>query len=1381
MPASFREIWPALAPVDREVVTILSAIFERISTLELSRLLNKLSIQPPPGTDRYDHAGTNKIAQRLFEAGLLDDYNKQGWRISDEYSEDIMRLAGNRPDFSYLLNELRRELPYKTYWQPTSKWAMMRELRIAYYLRNEGSFERLLNETAVYYAADAEQGYFTKPLFNGFDPEWVDQLPSRWQLINIEKEYQRLLREGRNAADLISYIEQSDYARSGIWGPVRDMLLHLYLLRGEWPKFMLWQEMETIPWRRQGYEMIYSIVRGSEGDNQLLERWEAVTRGRQKERSGEDVKRPADLTGLLYCCGLLQRFGLKSSEHIRSYVERIDYLPPHLDQAVAAMTAFVCFLRNDEDGFRNLIDRPDMRRSLPGHLFFGLTIAWAEYDLKPDQLDRLEFDRNLAQENGYRWVEMELTYALAVCHPDQNLRRIYRTHAEQLGDKLGAKTLTDALPRIEAWERALEMLANLSKPKGKGKSGKAEKRSRLVWFVDFNGKELEPREQTLGKSGSWSKGRKVALKRIKAGELTGMVQQDIAVSQLIDVSNKGGYYNQEVFELDYEKAIPILVGHPHLFLADNPAVSVELDARDPQLLVEEGEEKLEIRFAQEFSEPGVRVVKETPTRYLVLNITEEHAEIRRQIGSVLSVPKRARHWVREVTRGLSKVVNVQSTLAGTIEDVDATGADSRIYVHLLPTGESFKIEFFVKPLPGQLQYFKPGKGQHKVITEVDGRRIMAERSQAEEIRRADEVIAACPTLQKIVYRDYEWQLDEVEDCLSVLLELQPLRAEEKIVLEHPKGEKIRLLGTADFGDLTLGVQQERGWFNVEGELRVDDQQVINFRELMERMADEESSSRFIRLSDGEYVALTEQLRRKLREMEGVLSATKDDLQLHPLAAGLFDDIADQLGSFESDMAWRESLQRLDSSQRISARVPSTFRAELRPYQMDGFRWLSRLAEWGVGACLADDMGLGKTVQALAMILARAEEGPALVVAPASVTRNWLREAHKFTPTLNPVLLGPGDRAEMIKAAKPYDILLVSYGLLPFEGENLAAREFGVIILDEAQAIKNRTTKRSKVAMELRGKFKVVTTGTPIENHLGELWNLFNFLNPGLLGTYQRFTDKYMNPISRNNDNERRAQLRRLIQPFILRRRKEEVLEELPAKTEVNLTVELSTGERAFYEALRQQALDEIDRAEGPNKRFQVLAQLTKLRQAACHPALVDSKVQLDSSKLALVAETIKELREGNHKALIFSQFVKHLRLVEEWVKAEGIPYQYLDGSTPGPKRDEAVQAFQRGEGDVFLISLKAGGTGLTLTAADYVLHLDPWWNPAVEDQASDRAHRIGQQRPVTVYRFVTENTIEEKIVALHQEKRDLADSLLSGTEMSASLSSDQLLSLIKAG
>jgi SNF2 family DNA or RNA helicase len=441
----------------------------------------------------------------------------------------------------------------------------------------------------------------------------------------------------------------------------------------------------------------------------------------------------------------------------------------------------------------------------------------------------------------------------------------------------------------------------------------------------------------------------------------------------------------------------------------------------------------------------------------------------------------------------------------------------------------------------------------------------------------------------------------------------------------------------------------------------------------------------------------------------------------------------------------------------------------------------RLADWGVGACLADDMGLGKTIQGLAMLQARAEGGPALVIAPASVTRNWVREAAKFAPTLNPVLLGQGDRAEAIAAVGPYDMLVVSYGLLPFEGEALAAKRFGTIILDEAQAIKNRGTKRSQVAMSLQGDFRVATTGTPIENHLGELWNLFQFLNPGLLGSFQRFNEKYTLPITKNNDNERRQQLRRLIQPFILRRRKEEVLEELPPKTEITLHVELSPEERAFYEALRQRALESIDDSDGQNRRFQILAQLMKLRQAACHPQMVDPTVNIGSSKLELLAETVRDLTESGHKVLIFSQFVRHLKLVEAWVQSEGIEYQYLDGSTPGKKRDEAVQAFQRGEGDVFLISLKAGGTGLTLTAADYVIHLDPWWNPAVEDQASDRAHRIGQQRPVTVLRFVSENTIEEKIVELHAQKRDLADSLLAGTEQSASLSAEDLLDLIKFG
>jgi len=577
--------------------------------------------------------------------------------------------------------------------------------------------------------------------------------------------------------------------------------------------------------------------------------------------------------------------------------------------------------------------------------------------------------------------------------------------------------------------------------------------------------------------------------------------------------------------------------------------------------------------------------------------------------------------------------------------------------------------------------------------------------------------------------------------------------------------------------LSMQIQQKNDWFALDGELALNESEVLEFQRLLRHV--QESDSPFVELREGEFVALTDRFREQLRELDGLLHQRGQKTELPALAGQRLDQLSEEMGELEVDLAWAERMQRLQKAQRIRPRLPKDFGAELRSYQREGFRWMMRLAAWGVGGCLADDMGLGKTVQALAVLAARRAKGPSLVIAPASVTRNWMREAKRFAPSLNAQLLDSSKDSRKISQLGKGDLLLVSYGLLPFVGEALAERTFANIVLDEAQAIKNAATKRSKIAMSLQGDFKLATTGTPIENHLGELWNLFRFLNPGLLGTWKRFNEKFAKPIARDGDEQRREQLRRLIQPFILRRRKDEVLTELPAKTEITLTVELSEQETAFYEALRRRALDEIQAADDTSKRFTLLAQLTRLRQAACHPLLVEPRSHLPSSKLALISETLLELLDNGHKALVFSQFVQHLRLVEQWVKQQGIPYQYLDGQTPGKQREAAVNAFQRGEGELFLISLKAGGTGLNLTAADYVLHLDPWWNPAVEDQASDRAHRIGQQRPVTVYRLVSENTIEEKIVALHHQKRELADQLLAGTNLSAKLSVEEMVDLIK--
>jgi SNF2 family DNA or RNA helicase len=513
----------------------------------------------------------------------------------------------------------------------------------------------------------------------------------------------------------------------------------------------------------------------------------------------------------------------------------------------------------------------------------------------------------------------------------------------------------------------------------------------------------------------------------------------------------------------------------------------------------------------------------------------------------------------------------------------------------------------------------------------------------------------------------------------------------------------------------------------------------------------------------------------------------DELRMHPLASFSLAELARDAGDVSSDDAWRKHLKRIADSEAFTPALPSTLQAELRDYQREGFEWLGRLAHWGVGACLADDMGLGKTLQALALLLTRAPDGPALVVAPTSVCLNWIAEAQRFAPTLNLKLFGPGERAAMLEDAGPFDVIVASYGLLQLEAPLFAKKQWHSIVLDEAQAIKNMHTKRSQAVMALQGKFRMAATGTPLENHLGELWNLFRFINPGLLGSADQFQLRFAGPIEKAQDKRAeagaRSRLRRLTQPFILRRTKAQVLTELPPRTEIVLPVELTAEESALYESLRREALDKLAALEAPEsqKSIEILAEMMRLRRAVCNPELVAPGAGIASSKLIAFARLVDGLLENRHKVLVFSQFVDHLSLIRKYLDGKHIPYQYLDGATSMQERKRRVDAFQAGEGELFLISLKAGGVGINLTAADYVIHMDPWWNPAVEDQASDRAHRMGQQRPVTIYRLVARGTIEEGIVELHHRKRDLADSLLEGTEMAARMSPGEMLGMLKQG
>nr|WP_275957839.1 DEAD/DEAH box helicase [Rhabdochromatium marinum] len=490
---------------------------------------------------------------------------------------------------------------------------------------------------------------------------------------------------------------------------------------------------------------------------------------------------------------------------------------------------------------------------------------------------------------------------------------------------------------------------------------------------------------------------------------------------------------------------------------------------------------------------------------------------------------------------------------------------------------------------------------------------------------------------------------------------------------------------------------------------------------------------------------------------------------------------------EQALAWGRRLRDFDGIAPVEP--PVGLNAELRPYQRKGLDWLQFLRDFDLGGVLADDMGLGKTIQCLTHLLVEKQAGradhPSLVVAPTSLMFNWRREAERFTPELKVLLLqGPARRTRFAEIPQ-HDLVLTTYPLLPRDYRELSAYTYHLLILDEAQAVKNPRSKAAEAVRAVKARHRLCLTGTPLENHLGELWSLMDFLMPGLLGDDRRFKRLFRTPIEKFADQPRSEQLRRRIAPFMLRRTKEEVAPELPPKTEILREVPITGTQRDLYETLRlamhERVRKEVERKGLSRSGIVILDALLKLRQVCCDPRLVplDSARQVkESAKLDLLMELLTDLLDEGRHILLFSQFASMLDLIEGELKTKrklrpDQDYVKLTGRTRN--RDVLVDRFQSGEVPLFLISLKAGGSGLNLTAADTVIHYDPWWNPAAERQATDRAHRIGQDKPVFVYKLLTEGTVEQKVAELQARKQALADAMLSGgSGAAASLSANDL-------
>ncbi len=560
------------------------------------------------------------------------------------------------------------------------------------------------------------------------------------------------------------------------------------------------------------------------------------------------------------------------------------------------------------------------------------------------------------------------------------------------------------------------------------------------------------------------------------------------------------------------------------------------------------------------------------------------------------------------------------------------------------------------------------------------------------------------------------------------------------------------------------------WFDLDAEFTTEDQSV----DLGAVRMFLDSGRKFIPLKDGTFAeANKEELQRVatlLEEAGAMPGKTRTRLPLfHATALDLLATIGDVEIEGKARKAMAE-LREIDGIPPIKA--PEGLNAELRHYQEAGLSWMWFLYRHGLSGVLADDMGLGKTVQALSLLLKiKKEHGrqPSLVVAPTSVLPNWEREIEKFAPELSFVTWHGADRRDNIEQLKDTDLVLTSYALIRRDLEELKKIEFRSVILDEAQNIKNADSATAQACKSVGANHKIALTGTPLENRLTELWSLFDFLMPGFLGNAEGFHERYEHPITVQGDGETRDRLKKRIHPFILRRLKTEVAKDLPPKTEVVTWVDMDTGQQALYrevlEESKRKVYDTIDKVGFNKSRISILSALMKLRQVCCDPRLLKlppGTALPPSAKLERFSELVDELVRENHRALVFSQFTEMLELLTNQADEKQLKYLYLDGRTKD--RMGKVDAFNVPDGPpVFFISLKAGGTGLNLTAADYVIHYDPWWNPAVEDQATDRTHRIGQTRAVFSYKLITRGTVEEKILGLQQRKRELAAGVL-GTD-----------------
>ncbi|MBF0124454.1 MAG: hypothetical protein HQL60_03860, partial [Magnetococcales bacterium] len=982
-------------------------------------------------------------------------------------------------------------LPYVDYYSKRQDVSYERLVRDTYLNIHAGDHNKIRNleKEAIKYCDGYPNRY---PIFitlmraGEIDWNWMRQWSHEMQLTAIDQMVYHHLLHLEAMEPMIALLEQNrDNPVEQMGHYWRYYLYIVRLLRGE---TALARAVLEHPMAIAMKEYLSAWMVFLQGDNsQALQLFEQELKRWRKE-SGQRTLVFADLGAIWFTLAQLKAgVDTTQSDRLIGFIETTATRPTTLCPGFyQALRPLLMRLRYGDKGMNT--DVPTVQSGSDSwSVFFQILVhSWIDATSAGKRIGELRQLHQIAFNHGHGWMAMQSAFLLA---------RLDRTDTEMaqravhLNQQSGMTTLDTLFAPKESWEWSLATLLDIGRNQRAG-GGQKSGGSRMAWFIQIGNDgsiSLQPKEQLPGKTGGWSKGRAVALSRLfqSATEFDCASAQDIHVCQAIK-KYKEGYYGGVSYVIDWQQALLALVGHPYVFSEEMPTVPIEIVRGEPALVAQEQRNQITIQFTDPIHpETQVRVIQESPTRLRVVAIDKIHQHIAQIIGPKgLTVPVTARDQALQAIVALSSRMTIHSTIAGgeQMEQAEVVPADATPWVYLMPAGSGLRVRMLVQPFSTGGPSFTPGQGGKTLFTEINGKKMQTTRSLRMERSRAEEVISQCPAIgmdETPPGQPFEWVVEDAEECLELLLTLQAQG--ERIRLYWPEGEKLKITRPVSFENLKLSIHGNRGWFEVEGQVNVDANMVLAMNQLLEQMGT--MKGRFIPLGNGQFLTLTQELHKRLLDLRAFTERHGNSRRLHPLAAQAVDDLVTLAGEHQVDRQWQQHLKNIERAAALEPQLPSVLQAELRDYQLQGFFWLARLAAWGVGACLADDMGLGKTIQALTLVLTRAHSGPTLVVAPLSVLNNWVEEACRFAPTLNPLVFGGTKRQEQLEQLQPFDLVVCSYGLLQQEGERLATVTWQTIILDEAQAIKNSNTKRSQAAMELKGAFRMITTGTPIENRL----------------------------------------------------------------------------------------------------------------------------------------------------------------------------------------------------------------------------------------------------------------------------------------------------------